>query len=164
MFLLNDTPTSKNNATKSDFKTFLQLISRNKISKIDLEVCSSHLYKIAKNEIKPEFNITDTTFDLMLNLGFSVSWDYKFNTSELKFNIEQLIQKHFDFEAPLTIINSDLFPLAQTALTNVTSLIIPKTLTAELKVITYVNLDWKSSGSNKYTWHSCIANRTPEIL
>ncbi len=113
MFILNREPRLESNVTEDDFKTLLQLISRNQITKIDLENCSKHLYQISKKEIKPEFNITNTTFDLVSELGFSVFWDYKFDASNLKFVIEELSKKEFNYESPSTIFGTDLFPFAQ---------------------------------------------------
>ncbi len=118
MFSLNNNSYSEGNPTDDDFKKLLQLISRNQISENDLSICSKQLFQISKREIKPEFNITNTTFDLLENCGFAVFWDYKFDASDLKFNIEQLIHNEFDFICPTEVFSHKLFRFAQVALAN----------------------------------------------
>ena len=113
MFTANRVTISEKEATQNDFKTILQLISRNQIEENDLQKCVKYLYQIAKKEIKPEFDITNTTFDLLSELGFSVFWDYKFTASDLEFVVTELLQKEFHFEAPKAIFNADLFAFAQ---------------------------------------------------
>ncbi|WP_309608993.1 hypothetical protein [Flavobacterium sp.] len=119
MFTHDRQSTNESDATASDFRTFVKLVSRNKIDENDLERVSNKLFQIANKEIDFTFSLTENTFDLLDELGFVFPWDYKFSASDLEFIISSLIKEEFNFRCPENIFSTDLFKYAQKKLTKI---------------------------------------------